>query len=45
MITLLVVPFVIVMVIGLGVVVWSIIDTRKRYYKDYLEGRNRSGRD
>ena len=26
---------------GLGVAVWSIIDTRKRYYGEFLERKNR----
>ena len=31
--------------LGCGVAVWSIIDTRKRYYEEYLSRRKRSARD
>ena len=29
---------------GIGVSIWSIIDTRKRYYEDYMR-RKRRGKD
>ena len=31
--------------VGLGIAVWSIIDTRKRYYEEYLSRRKRNARD
>ena len=31
-------------VIGIGFSIWSIIDTRKRYYEDYMR-RKRRGKD
>ncbi len=30
---------------GIGVAVWSIIDTRRRYYEEYLSRRKRSEDD
>ena len=34
---------VLVIVSGLGVAVWSFIDTRKRYYEEYLKRRRNAG--
>ena len=31
--------------IGLGVAAWSIIDTKKRYYEDFVRRRNRRAGD
>lgn len=32
-------------VVGIAFAVWSILDTRKRYYEEYLSRRNRSAGD
>ena len=40
---LLTVVGVLVIVSGLGVAVWSFIDTRKRYYKEYLRRKRNAG--
>ena len=40
---LLTVVGVLVIVSGLGVAVWSFIDTRKRYYAEYLKRRRNAG--
>ena len=45
MLELLVIPSAFVVIIGVGVFVWSILDTRKKYYREYLEQRNRNDRD
>lgn len=34
---------VLVIVSGLGVAVWSFIDTRKRYHEEYLKRRRNAG--
>ena len=31
--------------IGIGVLVWSIVDTRRRYYSDFVARRNPDGSD
>ena len=36
---------IIVGVFGLGVAVWSIRDTRNRYYGEFARRKNRHGRD
>lgn len=45
MIELLVIPSAVVAIIGVGVFVWSIVDTRKRYYKEFLAKRSRNVSD
>ncbi len=35
----------ITLVIGIGVLVWSVVDTRRRYYADFIGRRNQNGRD
>lgn len=44
--TAIVVSVVIILaLVGIGVAVWSIIDTRRRYYEEYLNRRKRSDGD
>ncbi len=30
-------------IIGIGVTIWSIINTRKRYYEEYMRRKRRAG--
>ena len=32
-------------IVGVSVVVWSIFDTRQRYYKEYINRRHRNAGD
>lgn len=45
MVELLVISSAAVATIGVVVIVWSIIDTRKQYYKEFVSRRNRNAGD
>lgn len=41
MITLIVVVAATIGIIGIGVVAWSILDTRKKYFNEYMERKRK----
>ena len=40
----LVIVVVLALVLGIGVVIWSLYDTRRKYYEAFLERRRERGR-
>lgn len=41
--TVIVIIGLILAIVGIGVAIWSIISTRKRYYEDYIRRKRRAG--
>ncbi len=43
MTTLIILLSAIVGIVGIGVAVWSFLDTRKKYYEEYLDRKRKHG--